>query len=1401
MNLYLGVDVGSVTAAFTLIDSEGTIIQSDYRFHKGQIEKTLKKMLTSVPLRDVLHIGATSSTPAVFHTEYRFDNQITLITAVKHLYEKTGSLLFAGGEKFGLLRFDREGNYSGLNQNTSCAAGTGSFLDQQARRLNLKDIGSFCRIAETNRDPVPKIASRCAVFAKTDLIHAQQEGYSLPAICEGLCRGLAKNIVDTLFTGQEVNLPLIFCGGVSRNATVRRYIEEIYGKTVFVDPLSHIYGAYGTALILLEEKRPAAEQILNLQDLFPGNSNKVLSYNQPLELKLTTYPGFISWKKYIFKARGEISDFNVEVDLYKKLPKICRCYLGVDIGSTSTKAVLAGDSGTVLAGFYTATSGRPLQAVRGILEAIDSMRKNEQIDIEILGNGTTGSGRKFMGRIMGSDLILDEITAHARAAVELDQNVDTIIEIGGQDSKFTTLRNGIVTSSTMNNVCAAGTGSFLEEQAEKMNCQVTEYAERTLGIKAPVSSDRCTVFMERDMNHFLNEGASVNQVLASAIYSVRENYLHKVASESLIGNKIFFQGATARNKALVAAFEEKLNKPIMVSEFCHLTGALGVALKLIDDGIVSTGFRGIGLYKQKIPVALEICELCTNHCKISVAEINGEKAAYGFLCGRDYNTKQYINNNWSGFDLLKERKKIFTFPEKDPVKYPFTIGIPAALYLSEELFLWEYFFNRLGIKTISSENVKDPVSVGKNYAEAEFCAPVSALHGHSAYLLNRADYLFLPLYLEKKREKKEVSRKYCYYSQYVPTVIKSIWNSEKILSPLLSHNFTGFFSKTELYKMFRNINGCDIPFLKISAAYDEAVNRYNEKKEQLKTLFHKNQNDKIQVVLLGRPYTVLSPSMNKGIPEYFSSLGVKVFFQDMIPGGAAGKTEIQPLLEEIHWNYASQIIEAAEKTTSLQNTYPVLVTSFKCSPDSYIKTYMKQILESKNKPYLILELDEHDSSVGYETRIEAAVRAFQNHNDRTIKSKKISQALLPGQNSKLRGKTLLLPNWDNISCSFIAAILKKEGYDARVLEETEATIRNSLKHNSGQCIPMNAITEGLIQYVTKNKLNPSKTILWMGKSTFACNIPLYPYHIQTLLKEYGKGMEKIGIYKGHVSLADISPIVSVNAYFAYMLGGYIRRMGCRIRPYELHKGETDRIQKRSIKIMTEAFLGKRKRDETAEEIINMFEAICVKREEKPKVAVFGDFYVRDNDVMNQDLIHFIENNGGEVITTPYNEYAKIIADTHFKRCFKEKKYGEILVLKPLLRIMKSLEKSISGQFSKVLADPEFTYKNPEKEFLDQFALRVELSGETSENILKIYHLVKHFPDISLFVQTNPAFCCAGIVTEAIKSSIEEITGIPVISITYDGTGGNKNEIIIPYLKFPRYRTDLIKKATLLIEKD
>ena len=1030
-------------------------------------------------------------------------------------------------------------------------------------------------------------------------------------------------------------------------------------------------------------------------------------------------------------------------------------------------------------------------AVQRLFKACDQLLEDIGIDLNIKGCGTTGSGRRISAKIIGADIEPDEITAHAKAAVNLNPNVDTIIEIGGQDAKFTLLKDGVVTSSVMNTVCAAGTGSFIEEQASKLDCPLSEYSQRTEGVTAPVSSDRCTVFMERDINYFFAEGHEKNEILASVLHSVRDNYLTKVASIGKIGEQVLFQGATARNKALVAAFEQKLQKPIHVSRYCHLTGALGVALMALEKNqegkIPVSAFRGFGLWKEEIPVRQEVCRLCTNHCKVTIADVDGSPQAYGFLCGRDYETKKRVNRQDS-YDLFAQRKEIMKPVTRitGPARSAITVGLPDALHMTEDLPFWQVFFKELGLKVKTSRNLKDPVKLGKKISGAEFCAPVVALHGHISYLLEKSDFVFLPFYFEDKTDEKDARRQHCYYTQFTPAVMAGYLNSKKILSPMVRYLYTSFHTKVELYNSLKKL-GNRLSFFEISQAYDRACNARKSIDKGLKQAFAANMSDEnVNVLLLGRPYTVLSPAMNNNIPGIFSNLGIKTFFQDMVELDNHDYSPIEPLLKQIHWKHAANILKAAFVAAKQKNLYPVYISSFKCAPDSFGVDYFKEIMETFNKPYLVLELDEHDSSVGYETRIEAAVRAFSNHKEQNEKTRQITGAqFTPRFTSSLEKKTIVFPNWDAITGHLIVNILKNEGYNAILMEENQETLKKGLLTNTGQCLPLNAVAAGFIHTVDKHGLDPAKTVLWLNDSEIACNIKMYPYHIQKILRREQRGFENSQIYRGELSLFDIGLKASTNTYFAYMFGGLFRSIGCKIRPYEIKKGQTDEALVSAASIMGSAFLTGGSKEKALKEIISIFNRISVKKEKRPKVGVFGDLYVRDNNTMNQDLIRFIEENGGEVVTTPYYQYVQIIANSYFKKWFKEGKYLSLISNKALLAAMKTMEKQYYPYFSPFLKETDLRVTASYENVLEEYGILPEHTGESMDNLLKIHHIVNEHPDIALLIGANPAFCCPGLVTEAMAEQIEKKINVPIVSITYDLSGGNKNKVVVPFLKYLR----------------
>ncbi len=1414
----LGIDIGSVYLGIVEMARDKRIVHSVYLPHHGKVRETLEQQLQGVDFARIAGVVSPSGHEWFSAGVVRADPQVSIIRAAREYFPGVRSVLVVGAEKFMLIKLDEKGGYQGAHYSTSCAAGTGSFLDQQAKRLKLKDSSELSRIAVNNSDELPEIASRCAVFAKTDLIHAQQEGYSLSAICDSLTRGLARNIADTLFREEKPRTPVVFAGGVARNTGVRKHLEELLDVRMAVHPYSHLFAAAGACLTLLDNGDIPKEKITGISGLFALHEKKKEYFFAPLSLKLSGYPDFGREGGEKLRTSRVKHDHPVEMELYGAFSagKEQEVYLGIDIGSTSTKAALLDREGKMVAGFYTYTLGQPMQATQAILETIDGLAKKKDVSFRFLGVGTTGSGRKFIGRIIGADEAVDEISTHARAAYELDPEVDTIIEIGGQDSKFTLVRNGNVILSQMNSVCAAGTGSFIEEQAQKLGIALKDIPDMVAGARSPLASDRCTVFMERDINHYQNTGFDVPEILSAVLHSVRENYLQKVAVEAAIGDHISFQGATARNKALVAVFEEKLQKKIHVSPYCHLTGAMGTALILKDEGVEKTAFRGLGIYREQIPFTHETCRLCNNHCRITVAEIQGEKVAYGFLCGRDYDTEKYVDNNRSGFDLLKERNKIFRLPplSVEEKKNKPVVGIPAALHLFDEIPFWRAFFGYLKIPVLTGEKTPDPVKNGKRQAGAEFCSPMYVLHSQTEWLAGKCDYLFIPAYLESRDNRPEREVNYCYYTQFAPSLV-ALMNEEtkeKSLTPLLNFRKGKEQVISRITDTLLPLKGFE--FLtgeKIREAWEYAEKIRKAGREKVKILFREHfDNRELSVMFLGRPYLVLEPALNKNIPDIFSGLGIRTFYMDMITAEREGDYELEELLKAMPWHFASKIMESAKAIAETPGLYPVFVTAFKCAPDSFVTEYFKKLMDRYKKPYLILQLDEHDSNTGYETRIEAAIRSFRNHvrgKGDTGRKENTPIVVKPLKDLRAR-KTLLFPNWDPYAGRLVAANLRRAGYDVRLLEMQEMSIKKSLASNTGQCLPLNIIARDFMDYIEKYHLDPADTALWMIETWLTCNIRTYPYYLKTLFDRHGKGMEKAAVYSGKLTHIELGVNTTYYAYFAYMFAGLLKRMTYHFRPREVKKGETDRVTGKSLDLLEEAFLGKVGFEEALKTVSSWFAGIAIEDKSLPQVAIFGDFFVRDNDVMNQHVVKTIEGAGGEVINTPYTDYTRITAENILRRMSARGSHLEALGYKVLLEGIRFIEKRYYKYFEPFLGPQTPIRPATLEKHLEKYRISKYHSGESYDNILKIYHLIEKYPDLTLLVQTNPSFCCPSLITEAMKETIREDTGIPIITITYDGTSGEKNDIIIPYLKTsfarkkirPEQKETEKEKKNLFLEK-
>lgn len=1441
-NCYLGFDIGSVSLSYVLIDQNQRILQSDYLFHHGNILNLLKEKLAEIDLSRVDQVAYNHKSSDFFISGVGVNEQVAVIEGVRYQVNPVGSVFTIGGETFGLILFDEKNQYQKYISNSSCAAGTGAFLDQQAERLGLSGSAELSQLADSFSGEPPKIATRCAVFAKTDLIHCQQQGYSIQAISAGLCQGLAHNIVDTLMKGVALRQPVVVVGGVSKNPQVMRYLAQLVGCPLTIPADSELTGAIGCALIA-HSRPPQLAQFRQFspQTLLKPQTQAKHYFFGPLTPTLSQFPDFFDHTHYILH--------DVEVDLYHLPSKkgIIPVYLGIDIGSTSTKAMVteAEKGAQILLGLYTRTMGQPIKATQRLLRVLKEIEEAYEIHFEFCGVGVTGSGRKFIQKVINADLAIDEITAHAKAAYALNPNVDTIIEIGGQDSKFTVMKNGQVTFSVMNYVCAAGTGSFIEEQAKRLNVPLSDYANRATGAPSPLTSDRCTVFMERDLNHYLSQGYSKEELLAATLHSIRDNYLSKVAHLNKIGEVICFQGATAKNKALVAAFEQKLQKPIMVSKYCHLTGAMGICLLLSEKGLAKTHFRGLNFYQESPIVSEEVCDLCKNHCKLKKLLIANESIMWGFMCGRDQASNAPNFANPSGFDLLSSRRRVFSSADikatpatfaaetleshleelrpldldrsleklKEQVglnllklRHKFfaigqeeiqavkeinqiTIGLPDALYMVEFLPFWKLFFKKLGYRVYVSPANPELLAKGKEVAGADFCASIAYWHGHVVALCDRSDYLFLPHMLEAGEIGE--GKFYCYYSNYAVALLQNVKTlnlEHRSISPYIDFSKPAIHNIQQIYESLpQELKLVQTPG-EIREAYLQTWAWFMARKKQLIEIFQQqiNLSKDVEVVLLGRPYLVMDPVMNKNIPQRFNQLGLKTFFQDMLPPAEIGwDSPTREFMAWNHWKYGANILQTLDYIGSTPGLYPVYLSAFKCSPDSFVLNYFKEIMDAYQKPYLILQIDEHGSDVGYSTRVEAAVETFRHHFQQNL-----SVALIPPQprvsRPPIKQQTILVPNFDPLSSRLVCAAFEHGGYPAYLIEETPTTVVSSLRLNDGQCLPVSSVVQGAIETVQKYHLNPADAAIFMNTITpLACNFPQYPLMAKKLLQQTGQEFEEIQVMATEFDMRGLPLKVIYDIYCGHLLGGLIRRMGCKLRPYELIPGQTNWLINEAQQRLYHCIAAGDSKETVFQEIVADFAQISITagKGTRPKVAIIGDVYVRDNDVFNQELISDLESYGAEVVTTPLNYVLRLSAAKESQHFWQDGRYMLLLGNKLMVEVLEKFEKHFYQIARPILAEDFPTFEASIFDCLKKYNLSFNHGGETAQNIVKIFSLLKHYPDISLFIHVYPIFCCPGLVSESLFKAVEQDIGLPIVSVVYDGTTAKKNESLAPYLHY------------------
>ncbi len=996
--LYLGVDAGSVYVGLIVLDENGAPQFQAYHRHHGEPGRFLLGSLSQLEPLTTLQVARTGASGAAMPLPGSwYDAVISGIEGTRHLVPDVRNILSVGGGSFSLTELDADGGYRRSTLNSACASGTGAFIDQQSLRLQIPPSELPQRAMRYEQSP-PPVATRCAVFAKSDMIHLQQEGYSIDAIACGLCTGLGHSTVDGLLCGRKLDGRTVMIGGVALNSVVVKSIIARLGIDVVVPGSPELVGALGAALLartegtepttagalvqILRQRAPSRSPDGHPPEAPDARGDKA-ALRPALILEQSRYPDF-TW------ADSWVDEWQNETAIVTPRTGMIRVALGIDIGSTSTKATLLDEDNEVVGWVYRKTAGDPIRAVQLLFVAIRNLQNRGGFTLDIQGVGTTGSGRKMIQRVIGADLAMNEITAHATAALFLDPKVDTIIELGGQDAKFTQLQNGMVYNSVMNYVCAAGTGSFIEEQAQKLGISLDEFAERAMGQQAPRTSDRCTVYMERDLDLLLARGWSKDQAAAAVLHSVRDNYLNKVVGGLHIGDNVYFQGATARNRALVAAFELGLRKPILVSRFCHLTGALGMALLVrqrVTPERCSRHFKGLAFADAYVRVMQEICDLCRNRCALQVIHTGETTVAWGLKCGRHYATRrvQTLPNphfaHWQQREIAwRGNSSAAAAGRMVPPRH--RVGLPRSLATYSYFPYWRTLLQELDCEVVFPKISDEAVlRHGTEMSTAEYCAPVLMGIGHAGRLLSDAkvDYLLVPHMIAERIPPGFSHAYFCCYLQAHAAVLKSLKGlpfRERILTPVLS------FADDPAYRERQVITALAGPLgvtpRRIRAAMQQAQaaqDAFGVACRELgkQALAGLETDAALGIVCVGRPYNTTDAGLTLDIPRKIAAMGYAVLYQDMIEADPAS---ILPFHANMYWHYGQRILAVAEIIARSPRLFGVFFTNFMCGPDSYLLTYFKAIMGRLGKPYLCLQLDGHGADAGYLTRVEAALETF-----------------------------------------------------------------------------------------------------------------------------------------------------------------------------------------------------------------------------------------------------------------------------------------------------------------------------------------------------------------------------------------------------------------------------------------
>jgi len=1050
--VFAGIDLGSTTAKIAIIDYNQNLIFSRYQRHNTKVKETVTKLLNEAKnlLGDIkisLKITGSAGMGMSENTGIPFIQEVIASAAVvSKKYPEVKTLIDIGGEDSKMIFF-HDKKAPDIRMNGSCAGGTGAFIDQMASLLNIS-LEEFNKLAGKSKRIYP-IASRCGVFAKTDVQNLLSRKVATEDIAASVFHAVAIQTMNTLARGYDIAKKIIFAGGPF---TFLSELLKTFIKDLGIDN-EDVQIAENPALL------PSIGAAISQKDGINEHFSKLIS-------RIQNPPhNFVAKNRLepLFKSENDLTEWNKKRVSFR-VPRINfsemssnRCYLGIDSGSTTTKICVIDENKKLVFSYYANTKGNPIETAKKGLKELRLKLLQEKKQIEIVQTAVVGYGEDLIKSALNLDYGIVETIAHFNAAKYFNNKVSFVLDIGGQDMKAIFVENGLINRIELNESCSAGCGSFIETFGDSLGYSVQDFAK--IACKSSAPSDlgtRCTVFMNSKVKQSLRENATVNDIAAGLSISVIKNALFKVLklkNISEIGDQIVVQGGAFRNLSIHRALEQMTDKKVICSDIPEQMGAYGAAIFAFEKNLTEkkpTLFKGLDKLEALSDYSTkEIqCKGCENNCNISKFTFSNQNVFFsGNKCEKYFFNKGSNSNKGENLFVFKH-KLLFENHQVPIVKLqPMIIGIPRVLGIYENYPFWQALFAHCGLKL----ELSDPSTVSLyekglgSVMSDSICFPAKNVHGHIINLI------------EKKVDRSSMNPEKKFN---IPVDAPTFnFNDHKLLQKACVSYLKGFGIKQSIVKKAVKI-----------ALQSQTDFKSTLQIEAKKIIEKAKKTNRLVVVLAGRPYHI-DPLINQKTPEALCDLGVDVITEDALP--ICKENNLSDLQIISQWGYTNRIYNATQWVAN-QNSYfqLVMLNSFGCGPDSIVMDEVSEILKAKGKTMTLIRVDEISSTGSIRLRLRSMVESVHIL-DMNKKLKEIKRKNTPEFKTKDKKRKIIAPYFGELYGELMPALFRLAGYNMINLPKpNKDSVKYGLKYaNNEICFPATVVVGDILKALDTNNYN------------------------------------------------------------------------------------------------------------------------------------------------------------------------------------------------------------------------------------------------------------------------------------------------------------------------------------------